>query len=330
MTFRIICAFVTIIHLAAVPALTAQPTAKTHRLGFLAYQRCPEVLDPRGPFLLALRDLGYVQGQNLVIHCRDAIGHFDRLPQLAAELVRLNVDVLVTEGTPQSLAGKQATASIPIVMVGVGDPVGSGLVRGLARPGGNITGSAMFPTVDIVVKGLELLKDIAPRVSRIAVVWDPTNLALVAVDKQLDAAMRPLRIEEVHRVSLRDAGDFQNAFTTIRARRVEALLIHPLPVGSSGVGRISKFAVESGLPVITWSEVLAPVEGVLFSYGPQFANVYSRAAGLVDKVLRGAHAAELPVEQPSQFSLVINLKTAKALQLAIPSSLLLRADRIIE
>jgi putative ABC transport system substrate-binding protein len=329
MTFRIVWAIVTIIHLAAVHALTAQPAAKTHRLGFLAYQRCQEVLDPRGTFLLALRDLGYVEGQNLVIHCRDAIGQFDRLPQLAAELVRLNVEVLVTEGTPQSLAGKQATASIPIVMVGVGDPVGSGLVRGLARPGGNITGSAMFPTVDIVVKGLELLKDIAPRVSRIAVVWDPTNLALVAVDKQLDAAMRPLRLE-VHRISLRDAGDLQDAFTTIRARTVEALLVHPLPVGSGGVGRIGKFAVENGLPVITWSEVLAPVEGVLFSYGPQFADVYGRAAGLVDRVLRGSNPAELPVEQPSKFSLVINLKTAKALRLPIPSSLLLRADRIIE
>jgi putative tryptophan/tyrosine transport system substrate-binding protein len=329
MGFRIVWAIIAIIQLAAPHGITAQPATKAHRLGFLAYQRCADVLDPKGPFLLALRNLGYVQGQNLVIHCRDAIGRFERLPQLAAELVGLNVDVLVTEGTPQSLAGKQATASVPIVMVGVGDPVGSGLVRGFARPGGNITGSAMFPTVDIVVKGLELLKEIAPGASRIAVVWDPANLALVSVDKQLDAATRPLQMQ-LRRISVQSAGDIENAFATIRARPVEGLLVHPLPVGPAGVGQIGKFALENGLPLITWSEVLAPIEGVLFSYGPEFANVYGRAAGLVDRVLRGANPAELPVEQPSKFGLIINLKTARALRLAIPPSLLVRADRVIE
>lgn len=329
MSLRTVCVVVTLIQLVAPSPLVAQPAAKAYRMGFLAYQRCPDVLDTNGPFLRGLGDLGYVSGQNLVIDCRDAIGHFDRLPQLAAELARLNIDVLVTEGTPQSLAGKRATATIPIVMIGVGDPVGSGLVASLARPGGNITGSAMFPAVEIVLKGLELLKEIAPGVSRIAVVWDPANLALISVDKQLDTASRPLKVE-LRRISVRSAGDVQDAFTSIRGHSAQALLVHPLPVGPAGVERIGRFALENALPLITWSEVLAPLDGVLFSYGPQFTDVYGRAAGLVDRVLRGAHPAELPVEQPSKFSLVINLRTAKALRLTIPPSLLLRADRVIE
>jgi len=328
-TFRTALVIVTLIQLAAPSLLMAQPAAKAYRMGFLAYQRCPDVLDPKGPFLRGLSDLGYLAGRNLVSHCRDAIGHFDRLPQLAAELVGMNLDVLVTEGTPQSLAGRRATATIPIVMVGVGDPVGSGLVASLARPGGNTTGSAMFPTVDIVVKGLELLKEIVPGISRIAVVWDPANLALVSVDKQLDAASRPLHIE-LRRISVRAPGDVQDAFMSIRGHSAKALLVHPLPVGPAGVERIGRFALENTLPLITWSEVLAPLEGVLFSYGPEFSNVYGRAAGLVDRVLRGANPAELPVEQPSRFSLIINLKTAKALRLTIPQSFLLRADRVIQ
>jgi len=328
-TFRTVLVVVALILLAAPSPLPAQPAAKAYRMGFLAYQPCADVLDPKGPFLRSLGDLGYVSGQNLVIHCRDAIGHFDRLPQLAAELVALNIDVLVTEGTPQSLAGKQATATIPIVMIGVGDPIGSGLVASLARPGSNITGSAMFPTVDIVVKALELLKEIAPGVSRIAVVWDPANLALVSVDKQLDAATRPLQVE-LRRISVRATGDIPDAFMSIRRHSAQALLVHPSPVGPAGVERIGRFALENTLPLITWAETLAPLEGVLFSYGPQFENVYGRAAGLVDRVFRGANPAELPVEQPSRFSLIINLKTANALRLTIPQSFLLRADRVIQ
>jgi putative ABC transport system substrate-binding protein len=329
MTFRTVVVIVTLIQLAAPSPLMAQPATKAYRMGFLAYQRCPDVLDQKGPFLRALGDLGYRSGLNLVIHCRDAIGHFDRLPQLAAELVGLNIDVLVTEGTPQSLAGRRATATIPVVMIGVGDPVGSGLVTSLARPGGNITGSAMFPTVDVVVKGLELLKEIAPGVARIAVIWDPANLALVSVDKQLDGATRPLQVE-LRRISVRTTGDVQDAFMSIRGHSAQALLVHPLPVGPAGVQRLGRFALETTLPLITWAEVLVPLDGVLFSYGPQFADVYGRAAGLVDRVLRGANPAELPVEQPSRFSLIVNLKTAKALRLTIPPSFLLRADRVIE
>jgi putative ABC transport system substrate-binding protein len=315
--------------LAAPLAAEAQQPDKIYRMGFLAYQPCHVVLRPNGPFVRKLRELGYVDDRNLVIHCRDAIDHFDRLPGLAAELVRLNVDILVTEGTPASVAGKRATTVIPIVMVGVGDPVGNGLVASLARPGGNITGSAMFPIVDVVVKGLEFLKQIAPRVSRIAVLWDPTNLALVSVDRQLDEASRPLQLT-LQRISVRTSGDVQAAFAAVLAQRAQGLLVHPLPVGPAATERIFEFALTNGLPAITWAEALAAMNGVLLSYGPRYSEVYRRAAGLVDKVLRGNTPAGLPVEQPSTFGLSINLKTAKALGLTIPQSLLLRADQVME
>lgn len=298
-------------------------------MGSLAYQPCDVVLGANGPFVQGLRELGYFEGRNVVIQCRDAIGRFDRLPELAVELTSLNLDVLVTEGTPQSVAGKRATTTVPIVMVGVGDPVGNGLVASLARPGGNITGSAMFPTVDVVVKGLELLKQIVPGVSRIAVVWDPTNLALVSVDEQLAEATRPLQIE-LHRISVRENPDVQAAFATIRDQHAQALLVHPLPVGPAGVGRIFGFALTNGLPAITWSQVFAAMQGVLLSYGPHVPEIYRRAAVLVDKVLKGADPRDLPVEQPSKFHFVINLKTAKALGLTIPPSVLLLADQVIE
>jgi putative tryptophan/tyrosine transport system substrate-binding protein len=315
--------------LAAPRAAAVQESEKVHRLGFLAYQPCRIVLDRNGPFIQGLHQLGYFEGRNLVIECRDAIGRFDRLPDLAVELVRLNPDILVTEGTPQSVAGKRATTKIPIIMVGVGDPVGNELVASLARPGGNVTGSSMFPAVDVVVKGLELLKQVVPRVSRVAVLWDPTNLALVSVDKQLDEATRPLQIR-LQRVSVRAVGDVERAFGAVLDHRAQALLVHPLPVGPAGLERVFEFGLTNGLPAVTWSELYAAMPGVLLSYGPHFPEVYRRAAALVDKILKGANPAETPVEQPSRFTLVINAKTAKALGLTIPPSLLLRADQVIE
>ena len=310
-------------------AAEAQHVGKVLRLGFLAYQPCDVVLRRDGPFLQGLRELGYFDAQNLIIECRDAIGRVDRLPDLAGELVRLNVDILVTEGTPQGVAGKRATATMPIVMVGVGDPVGNGLVASLSRPGSNVTGSAMLPTVDVVVKGLEHLKQIAPHVSRIAVLWDPTNLALVSVDKHLDDATKGLQIR-LQRISVRVAADIERALGALLDQRSHALLVHPLPVGPAGLERVFEFAQTTGLPAITWSEVYAAMRGVLLSYGPDYPQVYRRAAFLVDKILKGARPADLPVEQPSRFNLVINLKTAKALGLTIPPSLLLRADQVIE
>jgi putative tryptophan/tyrosine transport system substrate-binding protein len=314
---------------AAPNVAIAQQSEKVHRVGFLAYQPCNVVLDRHGTFVTQLRQLGYVERRNLVIECRDAIGQFDRLGHLAAELVRLNVDLLVTEGTPQSVAGKRATTTLPIVMVGVGDPVGNGLVASLARPGGNITGSSMFPAVDVVVKGLELLKEVVPHIARVAVLWDPKNLALVSVDKQLDEAIRPLRLTLV-RISVRTPDEIQRGFTSVLEQHAQALLVHPLAVGPSGLQRIFELALNNGLPAITWAEVYAPMSGVLLSYGPDYHEVYRRAAALVDKVLKGADPASLPVEQPSKFNFIINRRTARALGLTIPPTLLLRADHVIE
>jgi putative ABC transport system substrate-binding protein len=249
--------------LAPFTAVTAiaQQSGKMYRLGFLSYQSCPVSLDPNGPFLQRLRELGYSDGRNLVVECRDAIGRFDRLPDLASELVRLNVDVLISEGTPQSVAAKRATTTTPIVMMGVGDPVGNGLVASLARPGGNITGAAMFPTVDVVVKGLQLLKEIAPSISRLAILWDPTNRALVSIDEQLSAASRPLGIQ-VQRISVRKPEDVQAAFAAALEQRTHALLVHPLPVAASDMQRIWDFARTNGLPTLTFWEPYAQ-QGVL-------------------------------------------------------------------
>jgi putative ABC transport system substrate-binding protein len=311
------------------PAKLVMAQHKLHRIGFLAYQPCNVVLARNGTFLHELRQLGYIEDRSLMIECREAIGHFDRLDHLAAELVRLNVDLLVTEGTPQSLAGKRATTTLPLVMVGVGDPVGNGLVASLARPGGNITGSSMFPAVEVVVKGLELLKLIVPHVARLAVLWDPKNLALVSVDRQLDDAIRPLQISLV-RISVRTSDDIQRGFNYLLEQRAQALLVHPLPVGPSGLQRIFELAVNKSLPAITWAEVYAAMPGVLLSYGPDFPEVYRRAAVLVDRILKGANPGSLPVEQPSKFNFIINTRTARALGLTIPPSLLARADRVIE
>jgi putative ABC transport system substrate-binding protein len=315
--------------MAAPGGVTAQPSDKRHRIGLLAYQPCGVVLDRDGPFLRELRERHYSEGHNLLIECRDAIGEFDRLRDLAEELVGLGVDLLVTEGTPQSVAGKRATTIIPIVMVGVGDPVGSGLVESLARPGGNVTGSSMFPAVDVVVKGLELLKRIAPTVVRVGVLWDPKNRALVSVDRQLDEATEPLQIRLV-RISIRAIDDIEPGFNLALDRGARALLVHPLPVGPGGLQRIFQLALQNGVPAITWAEPYARMPGVLFSYGPDFGEVYRRAAALVDKILKGAAPAALPVEQPSRFRFILNLGTARALSLMIPASVLARADRVID
>lgn len=316
--------------LAVLPAsltTAAQQPGSPYRLGYLSYRPCAETLDGKHPFLERLRQLGYLEGRNLVVECRDAIGQFDRLPGLAVELVRLNIDVLVAEGTPQSMAAKQATTTIPVVMVGVGDPVGNGLVTSLARPGGNVTGAAMFPTVDVVVKALELLKELAPSVSRLAVLWDPTNRALMSIDEKLGAASRPLSIE-LQRGSVRSPKEVEAALAMVVEQRAHALLVHPLPVGPVDLQRIWDFARAKRLPTVTFWEPYAR-QGVLLSYGPQVAEMYRAAAGLVDKVLKGTKPAELPVELPTRLRMVINLATANALGLAVPPSMLLRTDEVI-
>jgi putative ABC transport system substrate-binding protein len=280
-----------------------------------------------GPFRQGLRELGYVEGQNIIIECRSAPRATDQLPGFAAELVRLKVDVLVAAGTASAQAAKQATTTIPIVMVFVGDPVGSGLVASLARPGGNVTGlSALAP--DIVPKALEILKEAAPSVSRVAVWIDPTNPGHTLADKQLDAAAKILGIR-LERVDMLTAANLDAAFAVALRQREEALCVYPLPIALRDVQRIAYFAIRNRLPTIA----LFPQnvrEGMLISYAANFAEGYRRAGTYIEKILKGAKPGDLPVEQPTKFELVINLKTAKALGLTIPQSLLERADEVIQ
>ena len=312
---------------SAPSASSAQQAAKVYRIGYLTYLGCPLRPEIMGPFRQGLSELGYVEGQNIIIECRGALGAPDRFPGFAAELVRLKVDVLVAAGTASALAAKQATKTIPIVMVYVGDPVGSGLVTSLARPGGNVTGLSVL-TPDMVPKALEILKEAAPSVSRVAVWMDPTNPGQTLPDKQLDAAAKVMGVR-LERVDVRTAANLDAAFSAALRQREEALFVYPLPIALLDVQRIAQFAIKNRLPTIA----LFPPNvrgGMLMSYGANQAAQYRRAGTYIDKILKGATPADLPVEQPTKFDLLINLKTAKALGLTIPQSLPQRADEVIQ
>src|SRR6266849_2013283 len=306
----------------------AQPAGKVYQIGFLSYRGCGVSLDPNGAFRQGLRDLGYVEGRNLIIESRDARGRVDRFADLAVDLVRLKMNVLVAEGTPASLAAKQATTTIPIVMTGVADPVRSGLIDSLARPGGNVTGPSLYPTLEVAVKVLERLKEIVPRVSRIALLRDPTNPSHILIDDEVVRAGRGLGMTP-QRIGVRAAADFQDAFATILDQRSQALLVYALPISPADGRRIAEFAQKHRLPAVTFWEGFAE-QGMLMFYGTRLTDQYRRAGVYVDKILKGAKPADLPVEQPTKFELVINMKTAKALGLTIPQSVLLRADEVIQ
>jgi len=275
----------------------------------------------------ALAELGWIEGKNVVFERRYAENRLERLPELAAELVRLNVDVIVAIGTPGPLAAKRATSTIPIVMAAAGDPLGSGLVASLARPGGNVTGMSLMAP-DLGGKRLELLKEILPRLARVAVLWNAANPYPAIVFKETQAAGRTLGIE-VQSLEVRGPDDFDSAFEAARKQRPDALITVEDPLTFTYQKRIADFAVADQLPSLHGlrGDVVA---GGLMSYGANIADLFRRAAGYVDKILKGAKPADLPVEQPTRFELVINLKTARALGLAIPPTLLARADEVIE
>ena len=311
-------------------ASPAQHTGKIWRIGFIS-------LNPdAGPykrwdaaFREGLRRLGYVEGDNLVIEQRYAAGQVGRLTTLAAELVRLNVDVLVTAPAGSAAIAKKVTSTIPIVFIGEPDPVGTALVESLGHPGGNVTGLADAHG-DLVPKRLELLKQVAPSASRVAILWNPANPSTGPQLKIAETAA-PALGTTVFPVGLRGAGrdDIDRAFETIGKGRAEAVLV----VGDATLGthrqRIAELAIKRRLPTSgshgAWAE-----GGLLMSYGTDFVELFRRSALVVDKILKGAKPADLPVEQPTKFELVFNAKTAKALGLTIPSSLLARADRVIE
>ncbi len=308
------------------PAEAQQPAGKVYRIGFLRPQL------PCGDPLLftdlrqGLRELGYTEGQNLVIECRAAPGETERIPDLAAELVRLNVDVLVTEGTRSTLAAKQATKAIPIVMVYIGDPVTSGIVGSLARPGGNVTGLSVNLT-EIVWKNLEILKEVAPRISRVALLMDSSNPGQLLPAEQLEAAARVLGVR-LQRIDVLTPAALDGAFAAALRQRAEALIIQPLAIGAPEVQRIAEFAVKNRLPTMTYHTPYLEA-GMLMSYGANIPEQYRRAGTYIDKILRGAKPADLPVEQPTKIEFIINQRTARALRLKIPRPLLERADQII-
>jgi len=308
-----------------VPAETQQPK-KVHRMGFLS-SRSPDAEKSRlAAFQQGLQELGYVVGKNILVEKRYAAGQFDRLPDLAAELIRLKVDVLVTTGTPAARAAKNATDTIPIVIGNAGDPVGTGLVASLARPGGNVTGLSVLNT-EVSGKRLELLKEVVPRLSRVAVLLNPAN------------PINPLQVAEIQSAALalgvtllplevKKADDIDRGFIAMKKERTGALIVLGDPLLEIHRTRLAELAVKNHLPAIY---SLGPyVEaGGLMSYGTNFDDVYRRAAIYVDKILKGAKPADLPVEQPTKFEFIINLKAAKQIGLTIPPNVLARADRVI-
>jgi len=309
-------------------AARAQQAGKVYRIGFLSYRGCGASLDSNGAFRRGLREVGYIEGRNLVLECRDAPGRVELFPDLALELVRLKVDVLVADGTPASLAAKQVTRTIPIVMVGVADPVLSGLVASLARPGGNVTGPSLYPTLEVATKALELTKEVVPGVSRIALLRDPTNPSHLLLDDRIVAAARALGLKP-QLIDVRGAVDFQDAFAAILEQLAQVLFVYPLPLAPVQIGQIVEFASNNKLPGSTFWEGYVE-QGFLMFYGTRNSEQHRRAVGYVDKVLKGAEPASLPVEQPTKFDLVINLKTAKMLGLTIPPTVLAQADEVIE
>jgi len=312
---------------AAPFAAAAQQPAKTPRIGMLRPGSPSDRVEQIEAFRRGLRDLGYVEGQNIAIEFRFAEGREARLPDLAAELVRLKVDVIVANGTVAIRTAKQATATIPIVMATVGDPVRTGLVASLARPGGNITGSTLLGP-ELGAKRLQLLKEAVPKLSRVALFWNPGNPSNQLQFKDIQLGAKALGVA-LQSVEIRSPDGFEGAFTAISRERPNALIMTADPLHQLHAGRIIEFAARSRLPAMY--QVRENVEaGGLMSYGVNVPDLYRRAATFVDKILKGAKPADLPVEQPTRFELVINLKTAKALGLMIPQSVLLRADEVIQ
>jgi putative ABC transport system substrate-binding protein len=308
-------------------ATDAQQAGRVGRIGFLGNSTAALEANLVEPFREGLRDLGYVEGRNISIEYRWAEGKYERFPALIAELIALKVDLIVTAGTPASLAVKKATTSVPLVMAAVGDPVGTGLVASLAHPGGNITGlSAIAPELE--GKRLELLREVIPGLSHIAVLWNPANQYQMASEREVQAAARILRMK-VLSLRVRDPEEFDNAFATILRERPGALLVLADRLFLHHRARIIDFAAKYRLPGVHAYRELVDGGG-LMSFGPSYAGMHRRAAYFVDRILKGAKPADLPVEQPAKFELIINLKAAKALGLTIPQSVLMRADQLIE
>jgi putative ABC transport system substrate-binding protein len=321
----VLCLLVTIV-LLSVDLAEAQQVKKVPQIGYLLTNSRSESNRNVDEFRRGLRDLGYVEGRNVVIQYRSAEGKLDRLPDLAVELVRLKVDVIVTSGDNGTRAAQKATTTIPIVMPNVGDPIEQGFVVSLARPGGNITGLTTI-SAELSGKRLELLKDAFPKISLVAVLWNPNEPSSVHAMEELEAPARALRAQ-LQSVEVRGPNDFDKAFSAITAKRAGALLSVRGAVTNNHEERIADFAVKNRLPTMG-SRSRFPGAGGLMSYGANEDDLLRRAAAYVDKILKGTKPSDLPVEQPTKFELIINLKTAKQIGVTIPQSVLYRADKVI-
>ena len=307
-------------------AAVGQQAGKIPRIGWLSAR--PSASDPFLPaFQEGLRALGWVEGQNIALEYRWAEGQYERFPGLAAELGRLPVDVIVAMITPAALAAQHTTTTIPIVMVAVHDPVGSGLVASLARPGGNVTGLSLL-SPPLVGKQLQFLREVVPTVSRVAVLWNLASPGNVLMVREAEEAARALGVQ-LHLVGARGPEEFDSAFAAITSAGAGALLVLGDAMFSVHRTRLAALAAQSRLPAMYAGRLVVEAGG-LIGYGPSILANYRRAATYVDKILKGAKPADLPVEQPTTFELVINLKTAKALGITMPPSLLLLADEVIQ
>ncbi|MEP6657053.1 MAG: ABC transporter substrate-binding protein [Betaproteobacteria bacterium] len=311
----------------AAPLASLARQRNTCRIGFLGNSTAALEANLVGPFREGLRDLGYVEGQNVVIEYRWAEGNYERLPRLVAELIALEVEVIVTAGTPAALAVKRASTTVPLVMVAVGDPVGTGLVASLALPGGNVTGLTSIAP-DLEGKRLELLNAIVPRLSHIAVLWNPDNAFHVTAEKEVHAAAEALRMK-VHSVRVRTTEDLDQGFDAIAGQRPGALIMLADRIFLHNRARIVGFTERNHLPAVYAYREMVEAGG-LMSFGPNYADMHRRAATYVDRILKGTKPRDLPVELPTKFEFVINLRTAKALGLTIPAGVLLRADEVLQ
>jgi len=309
--------------LAALPAL-AQQRANVPVVGWLVFEAGEGGLEG---FRQGLRERGYVEGQNITIEVRTPEESGDRLVEQIRDLARLNIKVLITGGVPATLAAKRAALPIPVVFV-MADPVGSGVAASLAHPGGTMTGQSLAIEEQFAGKWLELLKEAAPQLSRIAYLWNPANHSSASSWKTIQGLAPALGLT-LQSVELRDRKDIDDGFAAIIRERAEGVIVDSDPVNGSNQTRIVEFTAANRLPAIyVWRRYVDV--GGLMSYGPSFYELWRRAATYVDKILRGESPADLPVEQPTKFELVVNLQTAKALELTIPPSILARADEVIE
>jgi putative tryptophan/tyrosine transport system substrate-binding protein len=312
--------------LVSVRLADAQQPSRLLRIGYLTANSSAVELPRIDAFRQGLHALGYIEGQNLVIEYRYTDGKFERLSSFASELVQLNVDVLVAVTTNAALAAKNATGTIPIFFIGVSDPIGAGLVDSLARPGGNITGLTNIAPV-LSGKRLELLKETIPKLSRVSVLWDPKNPGSTPQWKESELAARELGLR-LHSMQVSRADNYERAFKEATNARSTALAVTLNPLANANQKRVVDLAAKNRLPAIYARKEFVEAGGFM-SYGPTFAADGRDAARLVDKILKGAKPADLPVEQPTKFELMINLKTAKTLGLTIPPVVLFRAERVI-